>query len=171
MPFIIYTERLFISDHFYKCAYRNNLNICVSDWIFQKLSFIFDSINTSLEKSHQFLKSTLPLESCTPAGSGFSITLSLYQKPGLCFPFIMDVCPRFQFSSVQKKASDRSNRPGRVLQNYVLGLRWAHMSSPQWGQGLRLTQIFLGRSKSVRITLSLAFIWARLSKLRTPREL
>ena len=170
MAFIIYTEGLFISDHFYKCAYRNNWNMCVSDWIFQELSFIFDSINTYLKKSHQFLKSTLPFRILHPCWIRFFNHTELISETR-CFPFIMDVWPRFQFSSVQKKASDRSNRLHSVLQNYVLGLRWPHMSSPQWGQGLGLTQIFLGRSKYVRITLSLAFIWANLSRWRTPREL
>ena len=59
--------------------------------------------------------------------------------------------------------SDRSNYLGRVLQHYVLGLRWSHMSSPQWGQGLGLTQIFLGHPKSVRISQSSAFSWTSLS--------
>ena len=216
--FFIYNEGLFISDHLYNCAYRNN-----SNWIIQKFKFIFDFINMSLKVPSNYPNQHILLESCTPAGSHLllSITLSRYQKPGVHFPFIMDLCPGFQFPSIQKKVFNRRNHLGRVfgegniwphtsgilswripgteepggllsmgshrvrhdwsdlaaaaasrvLQYYALGLRWSHMSSPQWGQGLGLTQIFLGRPKSVRNSQSSAFSWASLSWWRIPREL
>lgn len=47
--FFFHTEGLSLSDHFYNCPFRDNSNMCVSNWILlQKFRFIFDSINTCL---------------------------------------------------------------------------------------------------------------------------
>ena len=46
----IYTDGLFISEHFYNCPSKDNSNMCVSNWILlQKFRFIFNSINTCLK--------------------------------------------------------------------------------------------------------------------------
>ena len=71
----------------------------------------------SLKVPSNYPNQHILLESCTLAGSHLllSITLSRYQKQGVHFPFIMNLCPRFQFPSIQKNVYDRRNHLGRVF--------------------------------------------------------